>query len=200
MINIVIGIDVDGVLTDIGEFKLKQILEYLRKNSKGNLDYLDEMSENDEVKELNFIKKNIFRFAKDVKPTLGASKNIKKLKNDGHTIYIITARLLARPSINKLMDPTGKLKNKMRKLVVDWLDEHQIFYDNIFFTNKDKSSTIIKNKIDVMIEDSVENIKSLSNITKVICMNREYNKNIKGNNIIRCYNWDEIYDKIKELF
>ena len=50
-----------------------------------------------------------------------------------------------------------------------------------------------------MIEDSVRNVLYLSTITKVICYDWPYNREIKGPNIYRCYNWNDIYDKIKEI-
>ena len=60
----------------------------------------------------------------------------------------------------------------------------------------DKYNNIIENNIDVMIEDSPKNLEQLSEITKMICLDLPYNKDINNDNIYRCYNWDEIYDTI----
>ncbi len=54
----------------------------------------------------------------------------------------------------------------MRKTVKEWLERNQIIYDNIIFSEEDKSSHIIENNIDIMIEDSPNNLKSLSKNNK----------------------------------
>ena len=87
----------------------------------------------------------------------------------------------------------------MRKTVKEWLERNQIIYDNIIFSEEDKSSHIIENNIDIMIEDSPNNLKSLSKITKMICVDWVYNKGIENDNIFRCYNWNEIYETIMIL-
>ena len=72
-------------------------------------------------------------------------------------------------------------------------------YDEIIFSEEDKSSYIREKKIDIMIEDSPQNLKQLSKLTKMICYDWKYNKGIENENIYRCNNWHEIYAKIKEL-
>ena len=50
----------------------------------------------------------------------------------------------------------------MRKIVLEWLKENNIFYDNIIFSPEDKINICIENDIDLMIEDKVENINIIS--------------------------------------
>lgn len=88
----------------------------------------------------------------------------------------------------------------MRSTITKWLNKNDIICDKIFFTKSDKLEYIIDNNIDVMIEDSPKNIKMLSNLTNVICMDAPYNSDIEGNNIYRCCNWNEIYLKILDLY
>ncbi len=91
------------------------------------------------------------------------------------------------------------LYEKNKEIVKKWLEKNNILYDNIIFSSEDKLEICIKNNIDVMIEDKVENIEKISNKIPVICFNAGYNEKCNGKNIIRCYSWYDIYAKIKNL-
>ena len=65
-----------------------------------------------------------------------SSRQYKKLKEDGHTLYIITARWLASPKTDKTFKQAQELREKMRKTVKEWLERNQIIYDNIIFLKK----------------------------------------------------------------
>lgn len=195
-----IGIDLDGVLTNYRQFAIEQGQKYCRENNKGKLVnpeayYMKDMYNWDEETDYDFWIKNIFLYARENPVIEGAAENIKKLKEDGHTIFIITARKFATPDD----DCEKEIKEKMKKTVKEWLAKNEIKYDYIIFSKEDKSKNIIENNIDVMIEDSPNNVKSLSKLTKIICMDWPYNKDIENDNIYRCYNWNEIYDKILEI-
>ena len=195
-----IGIDLDGVLTNYRQFAIEQGQKYCRENNKGKLEnaeayYMKDMYNWDEKTDYDFWIKNIFIYATENSAIQGASENIKKIKEDGHTIFIITARKFATPDD----DCEQEIKEKMKKTVKDWLAKNKIEYDYIIFSKEDKSKNIIENDIDVMIEDSPNNIKKLSKLTKIICVDWPYNKGIENDNIYRCYNWNEIYVKIKEI-
>ena len=88
----------------------------------------------------------------------------------------------------------------MRNTVKDWLKRNDIDYDYIIFSEESKVKYIKDNNIDVMIEDSPRNIIELSEFTKVICFDWLYNQGIEDSNICRCYNWDDIYHKIDDIF
>ncbi len=199
-----IGIDIDGVLTDVRKFTIEEGLKYCEENQKGKLVNPDAYSSEDvfdwdEETDLDFWKKSIFKYAETNPVIEGAANNIKKLKSDGHKLYIITARWLANEELKETTEVGKQLCKKMRKTVKEWLNKNNIEYDYILFSGEDKSKYILENNIDIMIEDSPYNLKELSKITKMICMNWEYNKGIENENIYRCYNWDEIYEKISEL-
>ena len=59
---------------------------------------------------------------------------------------------------------------------------------------------VVGNYIELMIEDSPENIKEISSKVPTFCYNCLYNKDIEGENITRVYSWYDIYDKIKKMF
>ncbi len=199
-----IGIDIDGVLTNIRKFMIEEGLKYCKQNKKGNLISPDAYDSSkvfdwDRQTDLDFWTKNIFIYARENPPLEGAVKNIKKLKKDGHKLYIITARWLASPKTEKQFGENENIKEEMRATVKKWLRKNEFVYDEIIFSEEDKSEHIIENNIDIMIEDAPQNLMQLSKITKMICYNWPYNEGIENNNIYRCNNWDEIYLKIKEV-
>lgn len=199
-----IGIDIDGVLTDIRKFTIEHGVKYCEENKKGKLINPDSYNSEkvfdwDRKTDLDFWAKNIFLYASENPPLDGVAENIKKLKNDGHTIYIITARWLASPQTDKDFNCTDSMREEMRNTVKEWLYKNHIKYDFLIFSKEDKSEHILKNKIDIMIEDSPNNLKDLSKLTKMICVDWPYNRGIENDNIYRCFNWNEIYEKILEL-
>lgn len=194
-----IGIDIDGVLTNVGQFSIDYLSKYCVENNIefdiGDSYYKIAKTFNiSNIDESKFWDKYLDFYPKYEKARPFASEVIKKLKDDGYKIYIITARWLTNRK-----DSVG---NKMRETVKNWLAENDITYDELIFTksdNENKFQEIIDNKIDLMIEDSPTNINELANITHVFCYNTDYNKNCNGENITRCYSWYDIYKKISQI-
>lgn len=191
-----IGIDIDGVLTNVEQYILDHISKYCVENNieynigNSNYDYCKTFNISKEI-EKDFWTNHLEKYATNEKARPFASEIIKKLKEDGHEIYIITARWMTNVD--------NEVGNKMRKIVEKWLRENKILYDKLIFskaTKERKYQEIIENKIDLMIEDSPNNINEISKIIPVICYNAGYNKNCIGNQIIRCYSWYDIYNKI----
>lgn len=197
-----IGIDIDGVLQNLYKFIIEEGMKYCKENNKGEL--VNPNSYNtpeiygwDDKTDTDFWVKNIFSYAEEGEVIPKASENLKKLKQDGHTLCIITARWLGNAETSSLFQEN--VGDKMRNTVKEWLARNDIIYDNIIFSGEDKSKYIIENNIDVMIEDSPRNLIDLSKITKMICVDWPYNRGIENDNIYRCYNWDGVYQKIYEL-
>lgn len=194
-----IGIDIDGVLTDIERFVADYMTKYCIEN---NIEYrIGESSYNvhetfniSKEQGNNFWDTYIEDYAKNEKARTFAPEVIEKLKQEGNEIYIITARWGTSKD-----DEKG---SKMRETVRNWLCEYKIPYDKLIFvksSNERKSYEIIENKIDIMIEDNPNNINELSKIIPVICYDAEYNRDCKGEKIIRCYSWYDIYRTIRNF-
>ncbi len=192
-----IGIDIDGVLTDLEQFQYNECAKYVKLNYNKNIvnpygydskDIFDITKEEDDNMWKYFYK----LYNLDYKARKYASEVIKKMKEEGAIIYIITSR-----DNTTREDKEGFLA---RKNVVKWLSKNKIPYDKIIYTNdyssQNKLNACINNNIDIMIEDKKENIESISEKIKVICFNANYNLDCKGKNIIRCYSWYDIYFKI----
>ena len=192
-----IGIDIDGVLTNVEQFAIDHITKYCVENNIeyniGKSSYYSEKTFNITRKQMdNFWEEHVEYYAREEKARVFASEIITKLKEDGHEIYIITARWRTNRD-----DEKGK---RMREIVKSWLVENKIIYDKLIFTKADKEKKfeeITEHKIDLMIEDNPENINELSEIIPVICYDGEYNRECIGKNITRCYSWYDVYNKIK---
>lgn len=64
----------------------------------------------------------------DVAPIEGALEKVRALKENGHYIIIFTARHMKTCEAN-----IGKVNARIGKQTLDWLDRHEVEYDEIFF-------------------------------------------------------------------
>lgn len=191
-----IGIDIDGVLTDIEQWQLdygsKVVYEqYAKGIVKGNGYDIKEIFNVERNLDDDFWRKYLYDYATKEPARKFSDEVTNKLKEDGNEIYIITARFLTDKD-----DENGK---KMRNIVTNWLKEYNIYYDKIIFSPEDKLDICLENGIDLMIEDKVDNINTISEKIPVICFDARYNQECKGKNIYRCYSWYDIYVKAKEI-
>lgn len=191
-----IGIDIDGVLTDIEQWQLdlgSKILfeKYNKKIINANGYDVKEIYDIDSSLEDDFWKEYLYEYSMKEPARKYCNEIIKKLKDDGNEIYIITARFHT--------DKDNEDCNRMRNIVINWLKEYNIYYDKIIFSPEEKLDICIQNNIDLMIEDKVDNINTISKKIPVICFDARYNQQCSGNNIYRCYSWYDIYSTIKNI-
>lgn len=64
----------------------------------------------------------------DVEPIPGAIEKLTSLKESGHYIIIQTARHMKTCGAN-----VGLVSARVGKITLDWLEQHQIPYDEIYF-------------------------------------------------------------------
>lgn len=190
-----IGIDIDNVISNFDDTLLKEYLKHdkeLRNTGiiNKNPEYLRKgMFDWTEGEENSFYDANIENFARKLKPIEDSSYYIKRLKEDGHEIYIITGR------------NNGEYKDPY-ELTKEWLNKYDIIYDKLIFTNAydkhAKSEVCLENNIDLMIEDSTRiSLDLINNGIKVYTMNTRYNQ--KEQTLDRVSKWKEIYEKISKL-
>ena len=116
-----------------------------------------------------------------------ADKTIKKLKEEGDTIHFITARLMNI----KDCDTEAITKESLKKF--------NIPYDSLNLHISDKLSFCEKNEIDLLIEDSYETCRELTeNGIKSILMTTKMNADIDAQGIVRVNNWNEIYKEVEK--
>lgn len=192
-----IGIDIDGVLTDIEQWQLdfasKFYYEKYNKQIRNNEGYeTTDIFEVDSKLDDEFWYEYFKDYSINIEVRKFASEVIKKLKTEGNEIYIITAR---GNFLSHSADVMSVEENQ--NIVLEWLKRNDIEYNNIIFSPEDKLDICINNNIDIMIEDKPANINNISARIPVICFHAGYNKQCEGHNIIRCYSWYDIYSKIK---
>ena len=123
-----IGIDIDNVISNFDEVLLTECLNY-DKNLRNtgivneNADYIKTGMFDWSKEELDdFYYNNIERIANNLNTIDKAPEYIKKLRQDGHEIYIISGR-----DNGEYSDPY--------KLTYDWLKKYNIEYDKLILTN-----------------------------------------------------------------
>lgn len=185
-----IGVDIDNVLSNFNEVLLKEYLKHDKElNGKGIINkevYIRDMFDWDKAYEEKFYKENIEYFSTLLEPIKGCVKYIRKLKNDGNEIYIVTGR-----DNGEYSDPYN--------MTINWLNKNDIYYDKLILTNSydkhSKAYVCIKNKIDIMIDDSVNIcLNCINRGIKALLMDTPYNKSIKD--IERVYSWEDIYSRL----
>lgn len=190
-----IGIDIDGVLTDEHRFIIDNGTKFFNEM---NIPYVfhNDIYDSKEVFEVTEEQYNLFwdKYLLDysinfeIRPY--ASEIIKKLNDENNKIFIITARSFTTYE--------NENKEKMQKIVKDWLSKNNVVYNQIIFS-EEKAKVCKKLGIDIMIEDKPENVIAVSKEIPVLCYDHPYNSSLKNENIFRCYSWYDIYSKIKEI-
>ena len=191
-----IGIDIDGVLTDIS----RAVIDYGGKFCYDNaLEYIVHPEEYDEGKVLSLNDDQIEKFWNQYLelyatqyPTRDFAKEVvQKLKEQGHSICIITAR-------NEEGLPP-ETYGTMQLMVKEWLQDNDIIYDELVFSKGSKLPYCMERKLDIMIEDSPRNIVEIAKEIPVLCFDNPYNKQIEGKNITRVYSWYDILYRIEKI-
>lgn len=192
----IIGIDIDDTLTDIRDEVGAEALKYAKslnkeidetkvvwdKNNNGssfkeryNLNY-DEL--------LYFFRNLQEKITKKAKPREDVVDILKKLREEGHKIYIITAR-------------DSEFHDDPYKLSKIWLDKNNIEYDKLIVDARDKVKVCKEQNVDLFIDDKLSNCQGISN--EGIITIRITNYTDQHQNIINKKNWKEIYEYIKQL-
>ena len=189
-----IGIDLDGVVFDTEkEFRVySELFDMLslKQNSKKNnkeLRFQDRFKWSDEQTQ-SFLDKYHRRIDEEANYVPGAKDVLHLLKKDGHQLVVITAR----GGWNKEMIDITK-----RRFYNDDMD----IFDKCYWACENKGEVCLKEKIDVMIDDSYEKCKMISEEKiKTIYLKDAPSYEIQDNEYVKTlYNWGEIYRYISEL-
>jgi len=195
-INMKIGIDVDEVLAE----QLKSLVEFYRDRTgvfvpkeKFHSYYWPDIwgiSLEEAVKiDIDFKETDLFDNLEVVEGSVDA---INILRYD-HELVIITAR-------------PKRFKDKTLK----WLDSNfGNLFSNIFHScdfhvdngdNKNKSDICEDLGVDILIEDSVNNsLDCAKRGLVVLLLDKPWNQGVEHKNIYRCFSWEDILGKIKEI-
>ena len=191
-----IGIDIDDTISETFEtllpYSQKYTIEDLKKESKiyikdehANHFYIVYMNDWNEKEAVEFWNKYYSEILRKVNIKKFASEVINKLKEEGHKIYLITARWDI-PNDN------------IQEITKQWLIENNVEYDELIINASDKLKLIKEKNIDIFIDDSFNNCKSIAENSnaKVYMMTSRVNGSFEDKNIKRVYSWPEVYDLI----
>lgn len=192
-----IGVDVDGVLVDLDGYQQRHGRAYFGKKEADETHYdIQESFSVTRKERMMFWRKYIWRYCICEPIRDNAAKVIRQFQEDGHKVYIITGRVYVTQK-----GPWGAL---FRHMLLSWLKRNGVAYDKIILCSEKRSTeekTLACEKlgIDVMIEDKRENVNALSKITKVLCFDARYNRDCKGENIVRVHDFNSIYQIITDM-
>ncbi|MBQ6476843.1 MAG: hypothetical protein IJI43_00155 [Bacilli bacterium] len=190
-----IGVDIDGVLNDIGQWHYSCGYKFCIENDINRgfnpHEYMIEKQFYLTDKENNkFWKEYIFDLMVSIPTRPYAAKVLHELRELGHEVVILTAR------DNRYL--TNQYANTMNFYVEEWLLKNGIEYDNIISGTGNKKDKCLKNNIDIMIEDKANNVEEISKHIPVLCFDAPYNKDVNKPNVERVYSWYQIYNYFLE--
>lgn len=197
----IIGIDADGVLTDLAKFQREYGQKYFgRKPDRETAYNISEMFLCSKMREFLFGTKYFITYCKVWPPREGAVEVIQQLNAEGHKLFEITARKFVT-----MKNPIGWYSKNMFE---EWLDKNGISFANIFYCSEkntlEQKYEVCKNvSVDIMIDDRPEVALYLADRSvKVLLFDAPYNQEVTHKNICRVFSWREIYriiDKTKGL-
>ena len=189
-----IGIDLDGVIFDSERiFRVyAELYDILELHQNGIIDnrevrFQERYNWSQEIIN-NFMRKYHTKIIEEAAFMPGAKEVIKMLKNEGHELIIITAR--------------GSKNKEHISITEDILKRNNMYiFDKYCWGVEKKREVCVAEKIDLMIEDSNNNCKAISDAKiKTIYFKDAPNYDIEENEYLKTlYNWGEIYRYIKEV-
>ncbi len=132
-----------------------------------------------------FWKKYFMEVLTNANPKPYCAEIIKKLKNEGNTIILITSRY-------EIIEGKKLVENATKQ----WLEKHNILYNKLIMNAKDKSIVAEQENIDLLIDDSIVHCLSVAkkNI-KTFLYTTVCNQGCEVLNLERVYSWPQIYKK-----
>lgn len=185
MKNLNICIDIDGTITD-AYFWLDNANKYFNKNvtvDQVTEYYIHKVMNIDRLAYEEFYEKNKFKIHSKQEPREDVKVALNKL-SILNNIYLVTAR-----------------DKSLTMLTRSYLKKNELYYDELFILGSHYKVEKAKElNCSIFIEDSYDNAMQLSEAGfKVLLMDTNYNRKKLNENIMRVYNWKEIYDIINKL-
>lgn len=189
-----IGIDLDGVIFDTEkEFKTyAEIYDFVDLKQNKRLDNMEFIFQDrfdwSQDEEKGFFKKYHKQVILEANYLPGVKRVLKMLKQDGHSLILITAR--------------GGINKDMIKITQErFKQEDMEIFDKYYWATENKDEVCVEENIDLMIDDYYLKCKSIANKKiKTIYLKDASSPDLEENDYIKVlYNWGEIYRYIKGL-
>lgn len=198
MARLIIGVDADGVLTNLSTFNQENGKKFFKRAPiNPNAYSVREMFGCSKLEELIYGLIYFPKYCKEYEPRVHAASMIQNLNAEGYPLYEITARKFATcKNIFGLYS---------RHMFQKWTKKYQLNfrsyeYCSETFSPRDKLLACHKLSVDVMVEDKPDVADYLAEHgIKVLLFDAPYNQELMHKNIIRVKNWDEAYQQIKVL-
>lgn len=199
-----IGVDIDGVLNYNDRINLEYGSKFCVETGKGGVKKIDAYSLreafgwDEETRDEYWYKYGKYQVM--ICPaTLNAAEVIRKLRAEGHEIWIITGRSDNDERLEGMPEGLG-----WEAMTRNWLAENGIEYDAIYFGRQqtpptDKGTFCRENEVDIMVEDLPSYLECFDAETKVFIYDHPYNRKVELENAERVYTWYDIYSKVKEM-
>ena len=191
-----IGIDIDDTICNTYEVFLPYFKKFMEEELKREYQFdLEDKTDYYKLQkrfgltddeDFAFWEKYFPTIVEEVIPKESSVKVIRKLKEEGNNIFLITARYAVEGF-------------DIRGITEKWLKEKGIVYDKLIINSHNKLEIANEEKIDIFIDDSVRNCSMLIDGNIKTCMyTTEYNNFYENENMTRVYSWDEFYKIVKE--
>lgn len=187
-----IGIDIDGVVLDFERLvrTYAELYDVIELNGNGLIakdeNRFQERYNWDEMELTRFKNKYFVSLSKEAKLMPGVKDVINLLKRDGHELIVISAR--------------GNDYNEMKDVVEEIFKKENLIFDKYYWKQVDKVNVVLSEKIDIMIDDSYEICKKMSDVEIETLYFRDKNmKKINSEYVIDVSNWGEIYRTINKI-
>ena len=192
-----IGIDIDDTISNTFE----TFLPYMKKFVEQDLNRKLDLNLSSKIDYYNIIEKygiseeeartfwvNYYvLILETVKPRKSAVEVINNLKEKGHKVFLITARL-----DDGIVD--------VKAITKKWLEVNRINYDKLIINSHNKLETAKQENINLFIDDSIRNCEMVSSgDIKTYMFSTENNSYYENEKIEKVISWDEFYEKIKEV-
>ena len=188
----IIGVDADGVLTNMQEFNYTCGKKFFKKDIVNPEGYsAKEIFEVSQFKELLYGIQYFPKYCKEWPPYENASTVIKRLSDGGHELHEITAR--------KFVTYKNYIGRASKSWFLEWCEKHGFRFTSITFCSEkhgmeDKYRACERLKVDVMIDDRPEIVLYLAEHgIRVLMMDAPYNRDVVHENVTRVHDWEEIY-------
>ncbi|MBR3614794.1 MAG: hypothetical protein IKL55_06420 [Clostridia bacterium] len=191
-----IGIDIDDTISNTYETLLPYLENYIKNtlgkefnNQESKIDYykIQERYGLTQDEENKFWEEYYIKIIESVIPKPLSVETIKKIREKGHKIYLVTARF-ENPLVN-IVAITEK-----------WLKANSVEYDKLIINSHNKLEIAKQENIDIFLDDSIRNCEMISsgNIKTymILTPNNGFYENGK---IEKVNSWNEFYENIKEV-
>lgn len=193
----VIGFDIDDTITDTfgvmfgygQKFTIEELgksAELIKTSGFTNHSYCQEMHNWTDDESERFFRIYYKDIIEKTEPFMFAVETIKKLKEEGHRIVLITAR--------------WDLEDfNVRVATEKWLKEQDIPYDKLIVNAITKKQAAIDNNLDIFVDDSFKNCQDVANTgIKTYIMDTRYNKGLEDKRIKRTYSWPHLEQELRK--